>query len=75
MGLQSSSMFDKYFRLFEGNAHRGQRYQLILSTGLVFSGVPVAATGSDSSGGFSITLDSGKVHDISWDRLLSASTI
>jgi hypothetical protein len=75
MSLQSSTMFEKYFRLFEGNGKRGQRYQVILSTGKVYSGVPVATSGSDDSGSFTVTLDTGKLHEVKWNRLLTASPI
>ena len=75
MSLQSSNMFEKYFRLFEGNGQRGQRYQVILSTGQVYSGVPIAAVGSDHSGSFTVTLDSGKFREVDWNRLLVACPI
>lgn len=75
MSLQGSNMFDKYFKLFEGNEHRGQRYQVILSTGQVFSGVPVAATGTNNAGSFSVNLDNGKSREVQWNRLLVACPI
>ena len=68
-------MFHKYHGLFEGNAHLGQRYQLILTTGQVLSGIPVAKTGVDNSGSFSNTLDTGNFREVEWNRLLTASAI
>lgn len=75
MSLQSSSMFEKYHRLFEGNEHRGQRYQVVLSSGQVFSGIPVAVAGAGAGESFAITLDSGTVRHVEWNRLLTASAI
>ena len=75
MSLQASTMFDKYFKQFEGNEARGQRYQLILSTGQVFSGVPSVEKGSASDGAFTVSLDDGKTRTVSWNRLLTASLL
>jgi len=75
LSLQGSNMFDKYFKVFEGNDHRRQRYQLILSSGQVISGIPIAASDATHSGTFSVTLDSGKFIDVEWNRLLSVSPI
>ena len=75
MSLQGSNMFDKYFRLFESNDGRRQRYQIILFSGKVFSGVPVAAPDATNDGSFSVTLDDGTVIQVDWKRLLAASQI
>jgi hypothetical protein len=68
-------MFDKYFRQFESNDGRRNRYQIILFSGKVFSGVPVAAADATNSGTFSVTLDDGRVIDVDWGRLLAATQI
>lgn len=75
MSLQSSNMFEKYHRLFEGNEHRGQRYQVVLSSGQVFSGVPVSNLGSNHELSFAVTMDSGSVREVEWNRLLAATAI
>jgi len=75
MSLQSSNMFEKYHRLFEGNERGGQRYQVILSSGQVYSGIPVSASGSSHSESFEMRLDSGSTRAVEWNRLLTASAI
>ena len=74
MGLQASYSFEKYFRAFQNNSAKGQRYQLALLSS-VLCGIPNATVDSDQSGSFTVLLDSGEVRDIPWSRLLSASQI
>lgn len=75
MSVQGSNMYEKYFRLFEGNAAKKQRYQVILSTGEVFSGVPDAAQGTTKTDSFTVSLDSGSNFNVEWSRLLQASPL
>ena len=75
MSLQSSNMFEKYHRLFEGNERTGQRYQVILSSGQVYSGIPVSVSGSNHSDSFEMRMDSGSTRAVEWNRLLTACAI
>jgi hypothetical protein len=75
MSVQGSQSFDKYFRTFQANGEKAQRYQLILSSGHVISGVPVAVAGSDFSGSFDVRLDNGENRPVAWKSLLTASPI
>lgn len=75
MSLQSSNMFEKYHRLFEGNERGGRRYQVILSSGQVYSGIPVSTAGTDHSASFEMRLDSGSVRAVEWNRLLTAEAL
>ena len=68
-------MFDKYFKLFQNNDQRGQRYQVVLSDGSVISGVPVAASDCTNAGTFDVTLDDGKSRQVQWRRVLTAAAI
>ena len=68
-------MFDKYFKAFQGNEQRGQRYQVVLSNGSVISGVPIAASDSVNSGSFDVRLDDGKTREVEWRRVLAAVQI
>lgn len=68
-------MFEKYRKVFEGNDQRGQRYQVILSSGQVFSGVPAVAANANHDGSFSVTMDDGKMREVLWSRLLTATPI
>ena len=75
MSLQASNMFDKYYKLFQGNDQRCQRYQVVLSSFQVYSGIPMVAAGTDQTGSFLVTLDSGKQTEVKWNRLLAACPI
>ena len=74
MSLQASHSYDTYFRNFQTNSGKNQRYQLLLVSEVV-CGVPGAAVDSINSGCFTLLLDSGYTREIEWSRLLSASQI
>jgi hypothetical protein len=75
VSLQASNMLEKYYRKFEGNDQRCQRYQVILSNGDVYAGVPSAVGGPEKSTSFTVTLDSGAAREVKWNRLLEATPI
>lgn len=75
MSLQSSAMFEKYHRVFQASQRTPQRYQFVLSTGHVFSGVPGVVAGADDKGTFTVTMDDGRLREVGWDRLLAAAAL
>lgn len=75
VSLQATAMHEKYFKQFEANEYKGSRYQFILLTGQVISGVPSVTKGGGSDGTFSVALDDGKSRTVQWNRLLNATHI